>query len=76
MTVSIGVGIFQFAQHRNDDGFYGAIDVALYAAKQRGRNRVVSATMLDTVPFDVAGGRKKQSTAQLSVQENPGPCLS
>lgn len=46
VTVSIGVGSFNPARHRNDDDLYGDVDVALYAAKLQGRNRVVSVSML------------------------------
>jgi diguanylate cyclase len=47
VTVSIGVGSFHADRDIDDDGFYGAVDVALYAAKQQGRNRVVSVSMLE-----------------------------
>lgn len=47
VSVSIGVGSFHAERDINDDGFYGAVDVALYAAKQQGRNRVVSVSMLE-----------------------------
>jgi diguanylate cyclase (GGDEF)-like protein len=47
LTVSIGVGSFHAERDIDDDGFYGAVDVALYAAKQQGRNRVVSVSMLE-----------------------------
>ena len=53
VTVSIGVGRFDAASHRDDDGLYGAVDVAMYAAKQQGRNCVVSISMLaSTAPAD------------------------
>lgn len=44
ITVSIGVGTFNATIHGNEDGLYAAVDVALYAAKERGRNRVVAAS--------------------------------
>jgi diguanylate cyclase (GGDEF)-like protein len=40
VTVSIGVGAFEPARHGDADGLYRAVDLALYAAKDRGRNRV------------------------------------
>ena len=46
IRVSIGVGSFNAERDRNDDGLYGAVDVALYAAKQQGRNRVVAVSMV------------------------------
>ncbi|MFZ1392964.1 MAG: GGDEF domain-containing protein [Dokdonella sp.] len=48
VTVSVGVGRFSIVDHRDDDGLYGAVDAAMYAAKQRGRNRVVSVSMLSS----------------------------
>jgi GGDEF domain-containing protein len=38
--VSIGVGVFEPRRHGDGDGFYRAVDRALYDAKERGRNRV------------------------------------
>ena len=46
VTVSIGVGRFDVDSHRDDDGLYGAVDMAMYAAKQQGRNRVVAISMI------------------------------
>ncbi len=46
ITASIGVGSFKAERDRDDDGLYGAVDVALYAAKQQGRNRVVAVSMV------------------------------
>ena len=40
VTVSIGVGVFEPAIHGDADGLYRAVDLALYAAKDQGRNRV------------------------------------
>jgi diguanylate cyclase (GGDEF)-like protein len=40
LTVSIGVGVFEPRRHGDGDGFYRAVDRALYDAKERGRNRV------------------------------------
>ena len=40
VTVSIGVGAFDPAVHGDADGLYRAVDLALYAAKDQGRNRV------------------------------------
>ncbi len=40
ITASIGIGAFDPAKHRDGDGLYRAVDLALYAAKSQGRNRV------------------------------------
>ncbi|HEX4852812.1 GGDEF domain-containing protein [Arenimonas sp.] len=40
VTVSIGVGRFEPARHGDADGLYRAVDLALYSAKDQGRNRV------------------------------------
>lgn len=49
VTVSIGVGRFDADSHRDDDGLYGVVDVAMYAAKQQGRNRVVAVSMVSSI---------------------------
>jgi diguanylate cyclase (GGDEF)-like protein len=40
ITVSIGVGSFDPGQHEDADALYCAVDLALYAAKDLGRNRI------------------------------------
>jgi len=70
MTASIGMGAFDAELHRNDDGFYSAVDVALYAAKQQGRNRVISVRMLDPV------GRVTPSHLQTQLTKAPDPLES
>jgi diguanylate cyclase (GGDEF)-like protein len=40
ITASIGIGAFDPAKHHDGDGLYRAVDLALYAAKSQGRNRV------------------------------------
>lgn len=40
VTASMGLGAFDPARHGDGDGLYRAVDVALYAAKGQGRNRV------------------------------------
>ena len=40
VTASIGIGAFDPEKHRDGDGLYRAVDLALYAAKSKGRNRV------------------------------------
>lgn len=40
VTASIGVGAFDAVLHGDGDGLYRAVDMALYAAKAQGRNRV------------------------------------
>jgi len=40
VTVSIGIGAFDPGVHGDADGLYRAVDLALYAAKDQGRNRV------------------------------------
>ena len=45
LTVSIGVGAFDPQRHEDGDGLYRAVDLALYAAKSQGRNRVQAATV-------------------------------
>lgn len=42
VTVSVGVGAFDAEGHRDGDGLYRAVDMALYEAKAQGRNRVQS----------------------------------
>lgn len=41
MTVSIGLGSYHAASHRDGDDFYRSVDAALYAAKSQGRNRTM-----------------------------------
>jgi len=40
VTASMGLGAFDPARHGDGDGLYRAVDMALYAAKEQGRNRV------------------------------------
>jgi len=40
VTASMGLGAFDPARHGDGDGLYRAVDMALYAAKELGRNRV------------------------------------
>lgn len=40
ITASIGIGAFDPEKHRDGDGLYRAVDLALYGAKAQGRNRV------------------------------------
>ena len=42
VTVSIGIGQFDPAQHADADALYRAVDAAMYRAKHAGRNRVVA----------------------------------
>jgi diguanylate cyclase (GGDEF)-like protein len=41
VTASMGVGAFDAPLHGDGDGLYRAVDLALYAAKGQGRNRVL-----------------------------------
>jgi diguanylate cyclase (GGDEF)-like protein len=43
ITASIGVGAAHWQSDRNPEGFFARIDAACYAAKARGRNRVIQA---------------------------------
>lgn len=72
LSVSIGVGSFHVGKHRNDDGFYGAVDVALYAAKKQGRNRVVSVSMLEAAGRDLPAPSGTPSNLRQDAEENPG----
>ena len=66
VTVSIGVGRFDRDRHRDDDGLYGAVDFAMYAAKQQGRNRVVTISMLaSTKATDRPGPPNSLAMAQV-----------
>jgi GGDEF domain-containing protein len=40
VTASMGLGAFDATLHGDGDGLYRAVDLALYAAKGQGRNRV------------------------------------
>ncbi|HEU0152252.1 MAG TPA: GGDEF domain-containing protein [Arenimonas sp.] len=40
ITVSMGIGGFEPSRHGDADGLYRAVDMALYLAKDQGRNRV------------------------------------
>ncbi|MEO8012071.1 MAG: GGDEF domain-containing protein [Dokdonella sp.] len=44
MTASMGIGYFDADTHLDEDGFYRAVDAALYVAKSEGRNRTMVAT--------------------------------
>jgi diguanylate cyclase (GGDEF)-like protein len=47
VTASIGIGAFEPSRHHDGDGLYRAVDLALYAAKSQGRNRVQPARTVD-----------------------------
>lgn len=66
VTVSIGVGRFDAETHRDDDGLYGAVDIAMYAAKQQGRNRVVTVSMVSSIPVT-----ERSAPADPSAQVSP-----
>jgi diguanylate cyclase (GGDEF)-like protein len=42
VTASIGLGQFEAARHGDADGLYRAVDAALYAAKDAGRDRIAA----------------------------------
>ena len=61
VTISIGMCLFDPARHQHPEDVLKDADQALYAAKQRGRNRVV-----------IAGLDVKETTVKESL-ENPAP---
>jgi diguanylate cyclase (GGDEF)-like protein len=43
-TVTLSVGVAQFAEGQTEDAFFARVDAALYRSKQAGRNRVTRAS--------------------------------
>ncbi|MGX5149627.1 diguanylate cyclase domain-containing protein, partial [Enterobacter hormaechei] len=46
--VDVSIGIASYPQHAQSDDLLRAADVALYRAKELGRSRIVSFSMLET----------------------------
>lgn len=70
VTVSIGIGSFNPARHHGDVDLYGDVDVALYAAKLQGRNRVVSVSMLEQDSVPGTGVSQFREHTPMGIQGN------
>lgn len=70
VTVSIGVGSFNRSRHHGDDDLYGDVDIALYAAKLQGRNRVVSVSMLGLDLVAGSGTERFGKLTQMRIEGN------